>query len=174
MTKGFVLGFVTALAVLIVGGYFFVTLGGLYAGQDVKPGGLERWGARGSLRATMRRGTQGLSNRLQPTDENLSAGIELYDTHCRVCHGGFDGVASPIAKGLTPTAPQLAKDGVEDDPVETTYWKIAHGIRFTGMPAFRASLSDQQMWQIALFASRMKGPLPPRAQRAWEMQTAAP
>lgn len=173
MTKGLVVGFVTALVILMVGGYIFIITGGLYAGQDVKPGELETWGAKNSLRATIRRNAQGLRSPLQPTDDNLAAGAELYDTHCRVCHGGSDGIALPIAKGLTPKPPQLAKDGVEDDPVETTYWKIAHGIRFTGMPAFRESLSDPQLWQIALFASHMKA-LPPRAQRTWAMQTAAP
>jgi thiosulfate dehydrogenase len=173
MTKGLVVGFVTALVILMVGGYVFVITGGLYAGQDVKPGKLEKWGAKNSLRATIRRNAQGLRSPLQPTEDNLAAGVELYDTHCRVCHGGSDGIASPIAKGLTPKPPQLAKDGVEDDPVETSYWKIAHGIRFTGMPAFRESLSDRQMWQIALFAAHMNA-LPPRAQRTWAMQTGAP
>ena len=38
--------------------------------------------------------------------------------------------------GLYQKPPQLAKDGVEDDPDGVTYWKIAHGIRLTGMPAF--------------------------------------
>ncbi len=173
MTKGFIVGFVAALVILMAGGYVFVTTGGLYAGQDVKPGGLERWGARSALRATVRRNTQGLMSPLQPTDDNLAVGAGLYDTHCRVCHGGSDGIASAIGKGLTPQAPQLAKHGVEDDPVTMTYWKIAHGIRFTGMPGFRDSLSDQQMWQLALFASHMNA-LPAKAQRAWEMQTAAP
>ena len=50
--------------------------------------------------------------------------------------------------------PQLARDGVEDDPEGTIYWKIAHGIRFTGMPAFRQTLSDREIWQMALFAKR--------------------
>jgi thiosulfate dehydrogenase len=172
MTKGFIVGFVSALVILIAGGYLFLVGGGLYGGQDVKPGGLEKWGARSMQHATMR-GAGALNCPLQPTDDNLAAGVALYDRHCRVCHGGSDGVASSIAKGLTPQAPQLAKDGVEDDAVGITYWKIAHGIRFTGMPAFRDSLSDQQMWQIALFAAHMSS-LPAGAQRAWAAQTAAP
>jgi len=43
--------------------------------------------------------------------------------YCRVCHGGPEGIASPIARGLTPNAPQLARDGVEDDPAGTISWK---------------------------------------------------
>ena len=31
-----------------------------------------------------------------------------------------------------------------------TYWKVANGIRMTGMPAFQQSLSTDQMWQVSL------------------------
>jgi thiosulfate dehydrogenase len=164
--KGFILGFTAAVVALVVGGFLFVTSGALPAGQDSKPSGLETWAAKKSLRAAMRREAQGLKSPIPPTDENLAAGIALYRSHCQVCHGGADGAASSIAKGLTPSAPQLAKHGVEDDPEGTTYWKVAHGIRFTGMPAFRETLSDHEIWQIALFSKHMDS-LPPGARSAW-------
>jgi thiosulfate dehydrogenase len=173
LTKGFVLGFLAAIAAMVVGGYVFVASGALPAGQDARPGALERWAAHRSLRATMRREARGLTSPLQPTAENLAAGVVLYRAHCQVCHGGADGAASAIAKGLSPNAPQLAKDGVEDDPEGTIYWKIAHGIRFTGMPAFRQSLSERELWQVALFAKRMDS-LPPDAAAAWRPASAAP
>ena len=97
---------------------------------------------------------------------NLAAGVALYASHCQGCHGGPEAAPSAIAKGLSPEAPQLAKDGVEDDPEGKIYWKIAHGIRFTGMPSFRQSLSEREMWQIALFAKHMDK-LPAAAGQAW-------
>ena len=48
MVKGFLLGIVVAIAAVIAGGYFFVTSGAMPAGQDVKPGALERWAAKKS------------------------------------------------------------------------------------------------------------------------------
>ena len=173
MGKGFFLGFVVAIIALIVGGYFFVTRGALPAGQDFKPSKLEKWAAKTNLRATIARETAGLKSPLQPTDENLTAGVTLYRNQCQVCHGGADGVASAIARGQTPNPPQLAKEGVEDDPEATTYWKIAHGIRFTGMPGFRQSLSDREVWQLALFAKHMSS-LPPGARGAWLSEKKAP
>lgn len=173
MGKGFVLGFFTALVALIAAGYFFVTSGALPAGQDSKPSGLEKWAAKRSLQATMRREAPALETPIQPTDENLTAGIALYRAHCQVCHGGADGGISSIAKGLTPNAPQLAKDGVEDDPEGVTYWKVTHGIRFTGMPAFGGTLSDRERWEVALFAKHMDT-LTPGARREWLAVKAAP
>jgi mono/diheme cytochrome c family protein len=167
------LGFVSAIAILIAAGYFFVTSGALPAGQDSKPSKLEKWAAERSLQATMRREAQGLTIPLQPTDDNLFAGIALYRAHCQVCHGGADGEISLIARGLTPTPPQLAKDGVEDDPEGVTYWKVAHGIRFTGMPAFGKTLSEREMWQIALLAKHMNS-LPSGVRSAWQAGKSAP
>ena len=173
MGKGFVLGFVSAIAILIAAGYFFVTSGDLPAGQDSKPSKLEKWAAKRSLQATMRREAQGLTSPLQPTDDNFTAGIALYRAHCQVCHGGADGEVSLIARGLTPNPPQLAKDGVEDDPEGVTYWKVAHGIRFTGMPAFGKTLSDREMWEITLLAKHMNS-LPSGARSAWLAGKSAP
>jgi len=171
--KGFVLGFVAAIATMIAAVCFFVTSGALPAGQDSKPSRLEKWAAKRSLQATIRREAQGLESPLQPTDDNLTAGIALYRVHCQVCHGGAEGGVSSIARGLTPNAPQLAKDGVEDDPEGVIYWKVVHGIRFTGMPAFGETLSGREMWQIALFAKHMDS-LPPGARSAWLAGKAAP
>jgi hypothetical protein len=39
---------------------------------------------------------------------------------------------------------------VTDDPAGETYWKVANGIRLTGMPEFKHSLNDTQMWQVSL------------------------
>jgi mono/diheme cytochrome c family protein len=164
--KGFVLGFVTAIGALAAAAIGFVTSGALPAGQDSKPGRLEKWAAKTSLQATMRREARSLKSPLEPSEDNLVAGIALYRANCQVCHGGADGAISPIAKGLSPGAPQLAKHEVDDDPEGETYWKVAHGIRFTGMPGFGGTLSGPEMWQLSLFAKHMNA-LPPRARAVW-------
>ena len=70
-----------------------------------------------SLGATLRREAPG-TNPVAMTDENLIAAIKLYGQHCAICHGTAKGdpSASPVAKGLYPRPPQLAAEGVEDDP----------------------------------------------------------
>ena len=56
------------------------------------------------------------------------------------------------AARLFPGPPQLFQGkGVTDDEPGATYWKVANGIRLTGMPAFRNSLKDDQLWQVSLF-----------------------
>jgi thiosulfate dehydrogenase len=56
-----------------------------------------------------------------------------------------------IAKGEFPKPPALFKGkGVTDDPAGETYWKVANGIRLTGMPGFTGSLTSDEMWQVSL------------------------
>jgi mono/diheme cytochrome c family protein len=89
---------------------------------------------------------------LIPADEpNLLAGARIYREHCAVCHGRNGQPETAIAKGMFPHPPQLfTGHGVTDDPAGETYWKAANGIRLTGMPGFKASLSETQLWQVSL------------------------
>jgi mono/diheme cytochrome c family protein len=136
------------------------------ANADGKPSALETWAAHTSLRATLEREAPKGPNPVALTDANLTAGLRLYAKNCMVCHGASDGQASAIAAGLYQEPPQLAMDGVEDDPEGISYWKIKHGIRLTGMPSYSASLDDTQIWQVALFLKHMDS-LPPSVQRIW-------
>ena len=167
--RGFLLGFVATVVVVLGAVYLTLTNGLIPAGSDTRPSRVETWAARTSLRASLERDAPRGPNPVELTDANLVAGIQLYETHCVICHGTAKGDAatSAIAKGLNPRPPQLASDGVEDDPEGFSFWKIKHGIRWTGMPAWEGTLNDQQIWMLALFLKRMDK-LPPAAQQVWQ------
>jgi thiosulfate dehydrogenase len=42
---------------------------------------------------------------------------------------------------------------VTDDEPGESYWKIFNGIRLTGMPGYSKSLSETQIWQLALLVA---------------------
>jgi mono/diheme cytochrome c family protein len=167
MVRGIIIGAVLTLAVLVGGGYYGIERGLMPANADAKPSSLETWAAKTSLRATIAREAPKTPNPVPLDDANLIAGIKLYGQNCIVCHGGARGGPSNIARGLYQHAPQLGKHGVEDDPEGETYWKVAHGIRLTGMPAFGRTLQERQLWQLTLFLKHMDG-LPPAAEKAWK------
>jgi thiosulfate dehydrogenase len=88
---------------------------------------------------------------VQATEGNYLDGADLYKRHCAVCHGLPLTPKSSIAAGMYPRPPQLFEGkGVTDDPPAETYWKIFNGLRLTGMPGFSKSLTENQMWQIAI------------------------
>ena len=168
MFKGFLLGIAAVIVAGMLIAYVGVSQGLLIpANADARPGKLETWAARSSLHATIAREASNGPNPLPTTIPNLLDGVKLYGQNCGVCHGVADGRPSTIARGLYQNAPQLAKDGVEDDPDGVTYWKIYHGIRLTGMPSFGHALSENQIWQLTMLLKNMDK-LPPQADRAWK------
>jgi mono/diheme cytochrome c family protein len=148
--------------------YFIINSGLIPANADGKPTALELWMAGTSLDATLKRYAPKTPNPVPLNDQNLLKGVELFAGHCAICHGTAKGEvdASPIARGEYPKPPQLGSDGVEDDPMGYSYWKIKHGIRLTGMPSFGDTLTDKQIWTLALFLKHMDK-LPPQVQKAW-------
>ena len=104
---------------------------------------------------------------IQPNEENFVAGAHIYADQCAVCHG-FHGKPSVVGTHEFPSAPALWEKhrrgdvvGVSDDPPGETYWKVANGIRLTGMPAYKDVLNDTQMWQVTLLLANADKPLPP-------------
>jgi len=106
---------------------------------------------------------------IQPDEDNLLAGAQVYRDQCAVCHG-YHGKPSVMGGHMFPSAPALWQKhgnsdvvGVSDDPPGETYWKVVNGIRLTGMPAFKETLTGDQMWQVSLLLANADKPLPPSA-----------
>lgn len=106
---------------------------------------------------------------IQADENNLVAGAGIYHEQCAACHG-FYGKPSGFAAHMYPAAPQLWKQhkgssvvGVSDDPPGKTWWTVSNGIRLTGMPSFKDTLSDTQIWQVTLLLANADKPLPPAA-----------
>ncbi len=163
---GVTIGVLAAVGAELGGLYLAATHGWLPANADAPPPALERWLATTALNALILREATTKPNPVAYTDANFIAGVKLYAANCAVCHGAASGPASNIARGLYQKAPQLARYGVADENPGDVYWKIAHGIRMTGMPAFDGALTQKQMWQLVLFLQNMHY-LPPAAQKIW-------
>jgi mono/diheme cytochrome c family protein len=106
---------------------------------------------------------------IQPDEAVLVAGAGIYRDQCAACHG-YHGKPSSFGAHMFPDAPPLWEKhhdgtvvGVSDDPPGETYWKVANGIRLTGMPSYKDILSDTAMWQVSLLLANADKPLPPAA-----------
>jgi mono/diheme cytochrome c family protein len=106
---------------------------------------------------------------VQVDEATFVAGAKVYRENCSFCHGVY-GNPSAIGQNMFPDAPPLWEKhhngevvGVSDDPPGETYWKVANGIRLTGMPAYKRVLSDTEMWQVSVLLANADKPLPPGA-----------
>jgi mono/diheme cytochrome c family protein len=151
--KQFIFGLIAALLLIAVGGLAYIALGLAPVATASTPLPLEELITGIALNARINKEAP-KSSPIPASDEAYGAGARIYRNNCAVCHGlpGQDQTA--IAKGEFPKPPQLfGGKGVTDDPAGVTYWKVANGIRLTGMPGFGGSLSNEQMWQVSLLLS---------------------
>ena len=151
--RQFIFGFIAALALIAACGLSFVALGLAPVATSSAPLPFEKQIAGMALSARVNKEAP-KSSPVPASDEAYAIGANIYRKNCAVCHGlpGQDQTA--IAKGEFPGPPELFKSGgVTNDPVGVTYWKVANGIRLTGMPRFNGSLSTDQMWQVSLLLS---------------------
>jgi thiosulfate dehydrogenase len=150
MLKGVVIGFILAVVLLAVGAYWYFGFGLAPVATASQPMPFEKFLANRALHAVIRKSADRPSP-VEATEANLKNGASTYRMQCAVCHGVPGVPIDQIAKGMFPKPPQLFDGkGVTDDPVGETYWKVENGIRLSGMPAFKGSLTEDEIWQVSL------------------------
>jgi mono/diheme cytochrome c family protein len=148
--KFFLFGFLSAFALIVIVGGTYIALGFAPVATSSAPFPFEKLIAHMALDARISREATG-EPPIQPSETVYLAGSNIYKADCAVCHGVPGTQPTAIARGEFPPPPELFRGkGVSDDPAAETYWKVANGIRLTGMPGFSHSLSTDQMWQVSL------------------------
>lgn len=144
-----------AVAVLFVAALgIYIYFGAYPVGADVPHSGFVF-----SVLATVRdRGVAAQARNVAPppdldTPQRLSVGAGQYATMCSGCHLAPGYESSEIWKGLYPQPPRLAH-GVDLTPAEI-FWVVKHGLKFSGMPAWGKSHSDDQIWDIMAFVLKL-------------------
>lgn len=165
----FVLGLVVGLLILPIAGFLYFLYGNPPVAVADTPFPYEKQIVHVPLNARIHRDMPHTVP-IDATPANLIAGAQIYHDQCAECHGVY-GHATDYAAHMYPHAPQLWEPhpmktsvvGVSDDPPGVTYWKVANGIRLTGMPSFDHVLNKTQMWQVTLLLKHADSPLPPAA-----------
>jgi mono/diheme cytochrome c family protein len=164
--RKFWLGFVIGIVVIFVVGVFYVRFGFVNPRADIEVGHLERDLAMPSLDAAVDRRAPDIKNPIEANDANLIAGMKVYQANCASCHGDIQHPHGMLAESFYPRAPQFVEDA-PDMPENQNFYIIEHGIRLSGMPAWKPVLSEQQMWQVTTFLSHMDK-LPPNVSQEWK------
>ena len=148
--KKFMIGLLFGLLAVPVVVYFYFSTGSAPVATSASPMPFERAFARMAMHARLDKETP-KSVPIAADEVSYSAGAQIYKEHCAICHGLPGQAQTAIAQGMFPKPPKLMEGkGVTDDAAGETYWKVAGGIRMTGMPGFEKSLSTTQMWEVSL------------------------
>ncbi len=96
------------------------------------------------------------------SEEVFEAAAHIYRNQCAVCHG-VPGREAAVGRQMLPHAPQFfGRDRRETSAkaVGELFWPTAFGIRRSGMPAYNHTLSNTQLWQLALLLHSANDELP--------------
>ena len=80
--------------------------------------------------------------------QQMENGFRIYREMCVMCHIPVGRKPTPMALGLNPQAPTFEEN---DMTAAELFWVSKNGIRFTGMPAWGLSRSDQELWDVVAF-----------------------
>jgi mono/diheme cytochrome c family protein len=161
----FIVGLLLGLILVPFGAYLYCTSGSAPVATTDSDIPFEHFLAKRALHARIAKDMP-KNVPIQPNEANYMAGAELYKQHCAACHGLPLTPKTAIASGMYPKPPLLLEGkGVTDDEAGESYWKIFNGIRLSGMPGFNKSLSETQMWQMAILLANADK-LPPSAKAA--------
>jgi thiosulfate dehydrogenase len=158
------LGFILGIAFLAAGLFLYLKFGPLPVAVADAPFPFEKQVVHVPLDARIERETKNAPFGI--SEDVFESGAHIYRAQCASCHGA-PGHDVGYAKYMYPSAPPLWKKhgshgvvGVSDDEPGETYWKVANGIRLSGMPAYSHVLSDTQMWQVSLLLKNADKELP--------------
>ncbi len=94
------------------------------------------------------------TNPFEGQADAVTAGEALYTANCASCHGNTGAGDGPAAASLDPKPASLRTTVAETEPVYQ-HWVISEGGAAAGlsssMPAFKGSLSDEDIWRIVTF-----------------------
>src|SRR5712691_12069721 len=164
--RTFILGIIATIVVLFVTGLIIAQFGLMPTNADATPPAFEQRIATNALDASMERHAPRVTNPVPPTDDNLIDGIKIYTMNCAVCHGTLDYKPSLLEHSMYPPPPQIILEPL-DDPEWHINFAIRTGVRYTGMPAWNKALSEQDIWKVTAFLSRVEK-LPPAVRDYWK------
>jgi thiosulfate dehydrogenase len=158
----FLFGLIVGLVVIPVAVYMYFSSGSAPVATTSAPMPFEKMLAGMALHARMDK-EMPKTVPVAADEAAYVAGAQIYKDNCAVCHGLPGQAPTAIALGMFPKPPKLMEGkGVTDDPAQESYWKVAGGIRMTGMPGYEKTLSTTQMWQVSLLLANADK-LPPSA-----------
>jgi mono/diheme cytochrome c family protein len=171
--KGFLIGFVSAIVLLIATAAFVIYSGRAPVSAADSQTPLLDWVLRTSYEQALERYAAGIQvpNNLD-TEPQLFRGARNFADMCSGCHIAPGAQETPYSMGMKPAPPDLVDLMRQRTPAEA-FWVLENGVHFTGMPAIGVSHDDQELWALVEFLQRAKTMEAEDYQRIIEMARAA-
>jgi len=160
------IGAAIAIAVVVPVGVFAFVKSGIYnVGASRPHTNFSEWITHETMIHSVRRNATSVEAPREITGRQLFAGFCAYETHCVACHGAPAVAREQWVSGMEPQPPYLL-DATSNWTPQQLFWIAKNGIKMTGMPSWRDSMSDDQIWEVVGFIEAMRR-LPPQTYSRW-------
>jgi hypothetical protein len=154
------------LVVLVPLGVFGFVKSGLYNVAASKPHTtLTYWITHETMIHSVKRHASSIEAPRRFSRAQVLAGFCRYETHCVACHGAPAIAREQWVSGMEPSPPYLLDATSKWTPSEL-FWIVKNGIKMTGMPSWRDSMNDAQVWEVVGFLEASRR-LPPQNYARW-------
>lgn len=152
------------LALFALGGLGFMFSGAYDVAATSDHTGPMKW----ILQTTLDRSIDARGERVPappPFDSAMvAAGFDGFRDMCVPCHGAPGVDRGVNGQGLNPRPPELGEEASEMTDGEL-FWVTKNGIKFTGMPAFGPTHSDEDLWAVVAFLRELQAMTPEEYER---------
>lgn len=136
-------------AVVVLAAVAFVRKAGLAADREPYP--IESFVARNLVRLSIPSSLSSAASPFSNDPEAWRTGSENFKGRCAVCHGPDGRGRSTFGPNMYPPVPDLAAADIQQFSDGELFAIIRHGVSWTGMPAFRWVLGDDDIWRLVAF-----------------------
>jgi mono/diheme cytochrome c family protein len=156
LPHGFWRGFISgAFALLIIGGLLaFLLSPEILKHRSAFP--LEEALGQSRIDAAIDGSYKDKTNPVAATPENLTAGKTVYNSNCAFCHGVTGQGDADIGKNMFPPAANLLDKTTVEKTDGELLWILENGLGFVGMPAFKSTLSQDDLWKATLYIRQLQ------------------
>ena len=145
------LGAAIALALIVPLGAFAYVKSGIYNVAASKPHTkFTEWLTHETMVHSVRSHAKDIDAPASFSASQVRRGFCGYETHCVACHGAPAVGREQWVSGVEPSPPYLVDAAQRWRPREL-FWIAKNGIKMTGMPSWRDSMSDDELWDVVAF-----------------------
>lgn len=162
--KKIIITIICMVAVGIISGLIFMYSGAYNISTSNHDNALVNWVFDTAYGRSVKQHAHGVQAPDLSDPARVQEGFEHYDEMCVQCHGAPGKSPDEIAKGLWPKAPDLGRSISDWTPAQA-FWIVKNGVKFTAMPAWGPTHSDEKIWSIVAFLEKLPNITPEQYER---------
>ena len=149
----------------VIGGIAYVKLGVFNVAAAHPHSQLVQWLTHETMINSVKRRSENVPLPSTVSAAQAKRGFCQYEAHCVTCHGAPAVAREQWVNGMNPEPPYLLDATRQWKPRELD-WIVRNGIKMTGMPAWRETLSEQQIGDVVAYLEAMPQ-MPPQTYLRW-------